>query len=126
MQEARTSDYEVVLKLFGVDEQVTELYDRLSRALATRSSTSVLLLGRRGSGKTATLEHVLRRLRAARAAAAAADEHAARDDGMQVVRLNGLVHAESAAALREIATQLSIDGVPEIVVVVVDLGHAVD
>ena len=90
--------------------------ERLRRAAVEGASTSLILCGHSGCGKHATLARALDRLDA--------DPAVPRYD---VAELNGLVHAEAAAGLRELAAQLDASGdVSEKSRYVDDLGLLVD
>jgi len=81
--------------LFGVKKQETEIFDRLKAAAIQGASTSLILCGHAGSGKRATLARAIDRLDA--------EADVPRYD---VAELHGLVHADAAAGLRDLARQL--------------------
>jgi len=72
------------------------LYGRLESAASLRESTSVILCGPRGSGKHGTVRRVLERL----------DDETSLPR-YDVVHLQGLLHHDANAGLRELARQLS-------------------
>nr|CAN69810.1 hypothetical protein VITISV_043106 [Vitis vinifera] len=79
------------------DSNYSKLKFIISSSVTEACNNSILLLGPRGSGKTAVLELVIRDLLA---------EHA---DMISVIRLNGLLHSDDNCAVKEIARQLCVE-----------------
>lgn len=80
--------------LFGVDEEYKSVYQVVEHTIAAGEGNSMLLIGARGSGKTALVNKVLTEV--------------SKDNGGEyhVVRLNGFIHTDDKIALREIWRQL--------------------
>ena len=76
-----------------------QLVDILGNTVRGAQNNSVLLVGGRGSGKTAVLDSALRELR---------DTHG--PEKVLVVRLNGMLHSDEKVGVREIARQLCAAG----------------
>lgn len=89
--------------IVGIDGQLAELRQSLSRAFEKGGNTSLLLVGYRGCGKSLALDCALRSLVAARRDGG---EGGAGDWGVDLVRLQGALHADDASALQDIARQL--------------------
>ncbi|XP_034683673.1 origin of replication complex subunit 4 isoform X2 [Vitis riparia] len=79
------------------DSNYSKLKFIISSSVTEACNNSILLLGPRGSGKTAVLELVIRDLLA---------EHA---DMISVIRLNGILHSDDNCAVKEIARQLCVE-----------------
>ncbi|XP_004346747.2 hypothetical protein CAOG_05062 [Capsaspora owczarzaki ATCC 30864] len=83
--------------LYGVTPQLEQLEKLMRRTVANLESNSALLIGPRGSGKSAAVNACI--------AAITADFGS---DAFAVVRLNGLIHTDDRLALRDIASQLKV------------------
>ena len=84
-----------VPNLFGAKKQEIEIFERLKAAAVQGASTSLILCGHAGCGKRATLARAIDRLDA--------EKGVPRYD---VAELHGLVHADAATGLRDLARQL--------------------
>lgn len=82
-------------RVFGLDSQEAEVFDRLKRAATSRESTSMVICGARGNGKHSLLRRVLWRL-------------STTVPKLDVVHLSGLVHTDAACALREVVRQITV------------------
>lgn len=80
--------------LVGLDSEYHKVHHLLSQTVTAGEGNSMLLLGSRGSGKTAILETALSDLE---------EQHA---NEFHVVRLNGFLHTDDRLALREMWRQL--------------------
>ncbi|KAM4667724.1 origin recognition complex subunit 4 isoform 2-T3 [Amazona ochrocephala] len=88
-------------KLFGVEHQYRHLLDLLKRTTVHGESNSALIIGPRGSGKTALLNRVLKELK----------EMKQVRGNLLEVRLNGLLQTNDKVALKEITRQLNLENV---------------
>ncbi|KAJ2298120.1 origin recognition complex subunit 4 [Coemansia sp. RSA 2706] len=79
--------------LVGLDAAVDAVHTLLRQTVASSEGNTALVVGPRGSGKTAVVERALARL----------GEHSG---AHHVVRLSGFVHTSDRLALRDIARQL--------------------
>lgn len=80
--------------LTNLDDEYAKVSQLVTQTITAGESNSMLLIGARGSGKTALVNHILREQ---------AVEHA---KDFHVVRLNGFTHTDDKIALREIWRQL--------------------
>ncbi|KAF7198508.1 Origin recognition complex subunit 4 [Pseudocercospora fuligena] len=80
--------------LVNLDDEYSKVSTLIEQTVTAGESNSMLLIGARGSGKTALVNQILRE----QAAKHATDFHA--------VRLNGFIHTDDKIALREIWRQL--------------------
>ena len=80
--------------LVGLEEEYKNVYQLIEHTITAGEGNSMLLIGARGSGKTALVNRVL--------------SEVSRDNGGEyhVVRLNGFIHTDDKIALREIWRQL--------------------
>jgi origin recognition complex subunit 4 len=80
--------------LVGLDEEYKSVYQLVEHTITAGEGNSMLVIGARGSGKTALVNKVL--------------SEVSKDNGGQyhVVRLNGFIHTDDKIALREIWRQL--------------------
>lgn len=80
--------------LVGLDEEYRSVHQITEHTVTAGEGNSMLLIGARGSGKTALVNKVL--------------SEVAKDNGgeFHVVRLNGFIHTDDKIALREIWRQL--------------------
>ncbi|XP_039568210.1 origin recognition complex subunit 4 isoform X2 [Passer montanus] len=88
-------------KLFGLEQQYRHLLELLKRTTVHGESNSALIIGPRGSGKTALLNHVLKDLR---------EMEQVRENLLEV-HLNGLLQTNDKVALKEITRQLQLENV---------------
>ncbi|KAM6078907.1 origin recognition complex subunit 4 isoform 3-T3 [Theristicus caerulescens] len=88
-------------KLFGIDHQHRHLLELLKRTVVHGESNSALIIGPRGSGKTALLNHVLKEL----------TEMKQVRGNLLEVHLNGLLQTNDKVALKEITRQLHLENV---------------
>ncbi|NXS34498.1 ORC4 protein, partial [Pomatostomus ruficeps] len=96
-------------KLFGMEQQYRHLLELLKRTTVHGESNSALIIGPRGSGKTALLNHVLKDLR----------EMKQVRENLLEVHLNGkssstdlrLLQTNDKVALKEITRQLQLENV---------------
>ncbi|OAL47826.1 hypothetical protein IQ07DRAFT_104980 [Pyrenochaeta sp. DS3sAY3a] len=80
--------------LVGLDEEYKSVYQIIEQTVTAGEGNSMLVIGARGSGKTALVNKVL-------------SEVAKNNSGdYHVVRLNGFIHTDDKIALREIWRQL--------------------
>ncbi|NXA76795.1 ORC4 protein, partial [Thryothorus ludovicianus] len=95
-------------KLFGVEQQYRHLLELLKRTTVHGESNSALIIGPRGSGKTALLNHVLKDLR---------EMKQVRENLLEVHLngknsfLSGLLQTNDRVALKEITRQLQLENV---------------
>lgn len=82
------------IPLTNLSDEYSKVNTVISQTITVGESNSMLLIGARGSGKTALVNRILHEQ---------ADE---RPDDFHVVRLNGFVHTDDKIALREIWRQL--------------------
>jgi origin recognition complex subunit 4 len=82
------------IPLTKLSDEYSKVNTVISQTITAGESNSMLLIGARGSGKTALVNHVLREQ---------AKEH---PDDFHAVRLNGFIHTDDKIALREIWRQL--------------------
>ncbi|KAF7595903.1 hypothetical protein BBP40_004396 [Aspergillus hancockii] len=90
--EKLTSKRQIPLK--GLESEYDKVHQLMEQTVSVGEGNSMLLLGSRGSGKTAMVEAIISSLR---------KEH--RND-FHVVRLNGFLHTDDRLALREMWRQL--------------------
>ncbi|XP_061860941.1 origin recognition complex subunit 4 isoform X2 [Colius striatus] len=88
-------------KLFGVEHQYKHLLELLKRTTVHGESNSALIIGPRGSGKTALLNHVLKELMETKQVR----------ENLLKVHLNGLLQTNDKVALKEITRQLHLENV---------------
>ncbi|XP_009914303.1 origin recognition complex subunit 4 isoform X1 [Haliaeetus albicilla] len=88
-------------KLFGIEHQYRHLLELLKRTTVHGESNSALIIGPRGSGKTALLNHVLKEL----------TEMKQVRENLLEVHLNGLLQTNDKVALKEITRQLHLENV---------------
>lgn len=93
---ARLNGIELPSKLHNLDEEYNTLYKLLKQTVTLGESNSCLLIGNRGTGKTALVRTVLRDLKKL-------------EKEFCIVRLNGLTEINDKLALNEIARQLAIE-----------------
>ena len=79
--------------LVGLDEQHRKLTELILAAIRDKQSTSVLCLGRPGTGKTACVNAVVSSL-------------SSHSRGLRIVRLSGHLHAPPQVGLAEVFKQL--------------------
>ncbi|KXS18783.1 origin recognition complex, subunit 4 [Gonapodya prolifera JEL478] len=105
-------------ELVGLDEQYSALMTVLEGTVARGESNSVLLVGERGCGKTATLDRVLQDLHARLRSSPPSPPTAASTNApaehlpskpFLLVRLNGRVHTDDKLAVRDIVRQLDVE-----------------
>ncbi|NXO28659.1 ORC4 protein, partial [Cisticola juncidis] len=95
-------------KLFGMKQQYSHLLELLKRTTVHGESNSALIIGPRGSGKTALLNHVLKELR---------EMNQVRENLLEVHLngknpfLSGLLQTNDKVALKEITRQLQLENV---------------
>jgi len=82
------------IPLTNLSDEYAKVNTVISQTITAGESNSMLLIGARGSGKSALVNHVLREQ---------AKEH---PDDFHAVRLNGFIHTDDKIALREIWRQL--------------------
>lgn len=80
--------------LVGLDEEYKSVYQLVEHTITAGEGNSMLVIGARGSGKTALVNKVLSEI--------------SKDNGgdYHIVRLNGFIHTDDKIALREIWRQL--------------------
>ncbi|KAJ0417108.1 origin recognition complex subunit 4 C-terminus-domain-containing protein [Aspergillus carlsbadensis] len=83
-----------LVPLKGLENEYHKVHQLLEQTVTVGEGNSLLLLGSRGSGKTAMIETIVSSL---------AKEH---KNDFHVVRLNGFLHTDDRLALREIWRQL--------------------
>lgn len=88
-------------KLFGIEHQYRHLLELLKRTTIHGESNSALIIGPRGSGKTALLNRVLKDLMEIKQV----------KENLLEVRLNGLLQTNDKVALKEITRQLRLENV---------------
>lgn len=82
------------IPLHGVEQEYNKVNHLIEQTVTVGEGNSMLVLGSRGSGKTAIVETIISSL---------AKEHA---NDFHVVRLNGFLHTDDRLALREMWRQL--------------------
>jgi len=82
------------IPLTGLDEEYRKVYQLVEATVTAGESNSMLLIGARGSGKTALVNKVIHEL------------SKGQKDDFHVIRLNGFIHTDDKLALREIWRQL--------------------
>ena len=82
------------IPLANLSDEYTKVNTVINQTITAGESNSMLLIGARGSGKTALVNQILREQ---------AKEH---PDDFHAVRLNGFIHTDDKIALREIWRQL--------------------
>ncbi|KAJ2850027.1 origin recognition complex subunit 4 [Coemansia brasiliensis] len=87
-------------ELVGLDDPFSAVYTLLKQTVSSNEGNSALVLGPRGSGKSAIIDRCLDLLKRQHGATSSAKYY--------VVRLNGFVHTNDRLALRDIARQLLI------------------
>ncbi|PSN69182.1 P-loop containing nucleoside triphosphate hydrolase protein [Corynespora cassiicola Philippines] len=80
--------------LVGLDEEYKTVYQLIEHTVTAGEGNSMLLIGARGSGKSALVKHVL------------SEVSKSNSEDYHVVRLNGFIHTDDKVALREIWRQL--------------------
>lgn len=80
--------------LIGLDQEYTSVHQLVEHTITAGEGNSMLLIGARGSGKTALVNKVL------------AEVSKENSGDYHLVRLNGLIHTDDKIALREIWRQL--------------------
>jgi origin recognition complex subunit 4 len=93
---ARLNGVELPSKLHNLDEEYNTLYKLLKQTVTSGESNSCLLIGNRGTGKTALVRTVLRDLKKL-------------EKEFCIVKLNGLTEINDKLALNEISRQLAIE-----------------
>ncbi|KAJ2743658.1 origin recognition complex subunit 4 [Coemansia sp. BCRC 34301] len=93
-------------ELVGLESPLDLVFSLLSRTVASAEGNSGLLIGPRGSGKSAVVQRALDMLEAKHGCGSTATEKALK---YHVVRLCGFVHTTDRVALRDIARQLLIE-----------------
>ncbi|KAL4935441.1 AAA ATPase domain-containing protein, partial [Aspergillus oleicola] len=83
-----------LVPLKGLDAEYHKVHQLIEQTVSVGEGNSMLLLGSRGSGKTAIIETIVSSLR---------KQH---KNDFHVVRLNGFLHTDDRLALREIWRQL--------------------
>jgi len=83
-----------IIPLANLSDEYTKVNTVINQTITAGESNSMLLIGARGSGKTALVNQILREQ---------AKEH---PDDFHAVRLNGFIHTDDKIALREIWRQL--------------------
>jgi origin recognition complex subunit 4 len=83
-----------LIPLANLSDEYTKVNTVINQTITAGESNSMLLIGARGSGKTALVNQILREQ---------AREH---PDDFHAVRLNGFIHTDDKIALREIWRQL--------------------
>lgn len=90
---ARLNGIELPHQLHGIDKQYNTLHRILKQTVTAGESNSCLIVGNRGTGKTALVRTVLRDLQKL-------------ENEFYIVKLNGLTETNDRLALNEIARQL--------------------
>lgn len=82
------------MRLIDLDEEHKKVHHLLEQTVVAGEGNSMLVIGARGTGKTALVNTIVKDL---------AREH---QDSFHVIRLNGFIHTDDKLALREIWRQL--------------------
>lgn len=93
---ARLNGIELPSQLYNMDSEYNTLYKLVKQTVTSGESNSCLLIGNRGTGKTALVRTVLRDLQKLQ-------------NEFCIVKLNGLTETNDRLALNEIARQLAIE-----------------
>lgn len=80
--------------LVGLSSEYEKIASVVNQTIVAGESNSMLIIGARGTGKTAIMNSIL------------ADQHSQNPDLFHVVRLNGFTHTDDKIALRDIWRQL--------------------
>lgn len=80
--------------LVGLDSETHQIASLVDQTISAGESNSLLVIGARGSGKTAVVDSIL------------SSQTQKQADAFHVVRLNGFIHTDDKIALREIWRQL--------------------
>ncbi|KAJ2884195.1 origin recognition complex subunit 4 [Coemansia aciculifera] len=95
--------------LVGLDSPLDLVFSLLSRTVTSAEGNTGLLIGPRGSGKSAVVQRALDMLESKHGRGAAAAAATVPTSKYHVVRLSGFVHTTDRIALRDIARQLLIE-----------------
>ncbi|KAJ2234690.1 origin recognition complex subunit 4 [Coemansia sp. RSA 1722] len=99
---ARLNGHTPLPALVGLDGPLDSVYSLLDRTVSSAEGNTALLIGPRGSGKTAVVQRSLDMLKAKHCADSSTKPR------YHIVRLSGFVHTNDRIALRDIARQLLI------------------
>ncbi|KAJ1957390.1 origin recognition complex subunit 4, partial [Dispira parvispora] len=99
-------------ELLGLDESYGALYNIVEKSIVEGESNSVLVVGQRGAGKSAIVSRAL-------------DSVRLQQPHFHVIQLNGVIHTDDRAALREIAQQLDTNVLSDQQLKALDLDHQV-
>ena len=97
---SRLSPLFIPPSLPGLSSPHSSLFAVLDRTLTSKSNNAALLIGYAGSGKSAVTQSVLLDLHR---------RHSPHGRSFTTVRLNGRIHSDDTAAMREIVRQLTVD-----------------
>lgn len=82
------------IPLTNLDEEYAKVYSLIDQTITAGESNSMLLIGARGSGKTALIDRILH------------EQNIKHPGDYHIVRLSGFIHTDDKIALREIWRQL--------------------
>ncbi|KAM3419555.1 hypothetical protein BST61_g2895 [Cercospora zeina] len=82
------------ISLTNLDDEYAKVANVIVQTITAGESNSMLLIGARGSGKTAMIDQIIR------------EQSKTHADDFHVVRLNGFIHTDDKIALRDIWRQL--------------------
>jgi len=85
---------QVPYQLNGLNDESAKIESLIQQTIVAGESNSMMVIGSRGSGKSATVENIIQ------------DQRSKHGDDFHVVRLNGFVHTDDKIALRDIWHQL--------------------
>lgn len=85
---------QVPYQLSGLTDESAKIENLIQQTILAGESNSLMVIGARGSGKSAVVENIIQ------------DQRSKHGDDFHVVRLNGFIHTDDKIALRDIWHQL--------------------
>ena len=81
-------------RLHGLDDEYMKIANLIEQTIVSGESNSMMIIGARGSGKTAVIDHIIQK------------QSVRQREDFHTVRLSGFIHTDDKIALREIWQQL--------------------